>query len=233
MNGSLVLERVRAGYGPVEVLHGMDLVFPAGSVVALVGHNGAGKTTVLRCAAGLVRPRRGRILWGGVDVTRRSPYQRAQSGLTLVPDEHGAFTSLTVAENLSLFGRPRPTEESAGVAVEAFPELEPLLEHRAATLSGGERQMLALSRVLVRPGEVLLLDEVSRGLSSGVTARFYERLRALAHAGRVVVLCEQFLETALAVADLVYVIRRGTVAFAGEPSELDPAHGLYATLGSS
>ena len=220
MTSTLSLVDVRAGYGSVEVLHGVSLAFPAGSVVALIGHNGSGCSTILRCAAGLVRPRSGCVLWDSTDITGYSGFRRTTAGMVFVADEHNVFNTLTVSENLELFGRPQPLETSINAACSIFPELQSLLEQRAGSLSGGERQMLALARALVRPARVLLLDDVSRGLSAAVASRFFAALRARLTADTAIVIAEQFIDTALGVADLVYAVRRGRVAFAGEPSEL-------------
>ena len=220
MTSTLSLVDVRAGYGSVEVLHGVSLAFPAGSVVALIGHNGSGCSTILRCAAGLVRPRSGYVLWDSTDITGYSGFRRTTAGMVFVADEHNVFNTLTVSENLELFGRPQPLETSINAACSIFPELQSLLEQRAGSLSGGERQMLALARALVRPARVLLLDDVSRGLSAAVASRFFAALRARLTADTAIVIAEQFIDTALGVADLVYAVRRGRVAFAGEPSEL-------------
>lgn len=220
MSNALVLESVRAGYGTVEVLHSINLAFPAGSVVVLVGHNGSGCSTVLRCAAGLVRPRSGRVLWDGREITGNSGFRRARQGMVFVADEHNVFNTLKVSENLELFGRPQPLEQTTSIACSVFPELGPLLDHRAGTLSGGERQMLALTRAVVRPARALLLDDVSHGLSASVATRFFGELRERATPGTTIVISEQFVDTALAVADFVYAIRRGRVVFAGEPGEL-------------
>lgn len=220
MSGSLSLVEVRAGYGSVEVLHGVNVSFPAGTVVALVGHNGSGCSTILRCAAGLVRPRSGRIVWDGADVTGYSGFRRTTAGMVFVADEHNVFNTLTVAENLELFGRPQPLRVSIDAACSVFPELGNLLDHRVGTLSGGERQMLALARALVRPARLLLLDDVSRGLSAAVATRFFAALRERLSPDTAMVIAEQFIDTALGIADIVYAIRRGRVAFAGEPGEL-------------
>jgi branched-chain amino acid transport system ATP-binding protein len=220
MTGSLSLVGVRAGYGSVEVLHGVDLSFPAGTVVALVGHNGSGCSTILRCAAGVVRPRSGRIVWDGADITGWTGYRRTTAGMVFVADEHNVFNTLTVAENLELFGRPQSLDTSVDAACSVFPELRDLLDHRAGTLSGGERQMLALARALARPARLLLLDDVSRGLSAAVATRFFAALRERSTAATTTVIAEQFIDTALGIADIVYAIRRGRVAFAGEPGEL-------------
>ena len=217
----------RAGYGPVEVLHGVTVRFPPGSVVALLGRNGAGKSTLLRVLAGTLGLRSGVVRWRGRDITRVPAYARAADGLALVPDEHNVFADMSVRENLELFA----AGGSVDAALEVFPELGARLDQRAGTLSGGERQMVALSRVMLRPAGAILLDEVSRGLSPGVVARLADAVAGLAGPDRVVVIVEQYLHDVLRLADTVYVLRRGEIAFAGEPSELsgsqveDPGQG--------
>jgi len=215
---SLTLELVNAsaGYGPVEVLHRVNMAFPAGSVVALVGRNGAGKSTVMRSLAGLVPLRAGAVLFDGADVTRMSTSTRAARGLTFVPDAHGVFPDLTVRENLEVLGGGRPTE----AVLDIFPELSTRLRQRAGTMSGGEQQMLALSQIFLRPGHAVLVDELSRGLSPAVTERCYAALADLVTPERVVIVVEQYLSEALRLADVVYVMARGEVTFAGEPAEL-------------
>jgi branched-chain amino acid transport system ATP-binding protein len=221
VSGDLSLVDGRAGYGPVEVLHGVTMVFPAGSVVLLVGRNGAGKSSVLRCLAGLLRIRSGTLRWAGQDVTHLTPYQRAKNGMALIPDEHAVFADMTVRENLQLFARSLPLDPALAV----FPELAGRLDQPAGTLSGGEQQMLALSHTFVRPLPVMLLDEVSRGLSPAVTARCYDALAELCRPDRTLVIVEQYIEDVLRLADLVYVLTRGEVTFAGEPGELQPEAG--------
>lgn len=216
MSVQLALVGVRAGYGRVEVLHGVDLALPAGAIVALAGRNAAGKSSILRTIAGTLRARSGQIVWFGTDVSRLSAAERARRGMVFVPDEGAVFTELTVAENLRLFaGR-------AAIAplLATFPELDPLLDRAAGVLSGGERQMLALSRALLRPGAVTLLDEVTRGLAPPAVARLHDAIRSLVSPERTVVVVEQSLQDALDLADIVYVVRRGEVSFAGEPNEL-------------
>lgn len=217
----LELDGVRAGYGPVEALHGVTMSLPFGSTVGVLGRNGAGKSTLLRTVAGLLRVRSGSIRWRGRDITGLSASRRADAGITLVPDRGGVFGSMTVAENLAVFGRSAPFD----AALEVFPELEPLLDQRAATLSGGERQMVALSHVLLRPSPVVLLDEPSRGLSPAAVARISAAIAHIAVSERLVVVVEQYLADVLRLADTVYVMRRGEIAFAGEPGELVPDAG--------
>jgi branched-chain amino acid transport system ATP-binding protein len=216
MTVELSLLGARAGYGPVEALHGVTMAFPAGSMVAVLGRNGAGKSTALRALAGTVRVREGTVWWRGRDITKWTAYQRALAGITMVPDEHGVFASLTVEENLALFAGDDVFDRAMAV----FPELEPLRARTAGTLSGGEQQMLAVARPLLRPGRVVLVDEASRGLASAAVYRLYEALQQLVSADRAVVVVEQYAREVLGRADVVYVLRRGDVAFAGEPAEL-------------
>jgi branched-chain amino acid transport system ATP-binding protein len=222
---TLEIRDLRAGYGQIEVLHGVDLTFPDRATVAIVGRNGAGKSTLLRCVAGLVPQRGGCMQWDGDEIRDRSAYERALAGIVLVPEQRNVFPSLTVRENLELFAHGEPIDP----AVAAFPEIERFLERRAGTLSGGERQMVALSHALLRPAQLLLFDEVSRGLSPAVAARFYDRVVALTGTGRTNVIVEQYLDDALRVADIVYVLRRGEVAFVGEPGELRDATEIAAS----
>jgi branched-chain amino acid transport system ATP-binding protein len=135
------------------------------------------------------------------------------------------FPALTVRENLVLFARGGPIDP----ALDAFPEIRRFLDRRAGTLSGGERQMVALSHALLRPAQLLLFDEVSRGLSPAVTARFYDRVVSLTSPRRTNVIVEQYLDDALRVADLVYVLRRGEIAFVGEPNELRDAAAIASS----
>ena len=226
MTVELELVNARAGYGSVEVLHGVNLALPTGAVVAVVGRNGAGKTTLLRTIAGMLPLSSGTVCWQGRDVKNQTAQHRAMAGMTFVPDENNIFVSMTVRENLALFA----DDASLDPALITFPELKGLLGRRAGTLSGGEQQMLALCRAVLRPGRVVLLDEVSRGLSPIVQPRLYSAIASLVGPERAIVVVEQYLVAALELADFVYVLRRGHVAFAGEPGELQGAT-MAAVLG--
>jgi len=217
MTLELSLRGVRAGYGSVEVLHGIDLDVPAGSITALLGANGAGKSTTLSVIAGLVSLRTGLIEWGGVALTDQSAHARAHAGMLLVPERRGIFPALTVAENLAIFGG---SSDQTQPALAAFPVLAGRLQQPAGTLSGGEQQMLAMSHALLRQPRLLLLDEISRGLAPRVTRELLDVVRRIAAGGCTIVLVEQHLPQALELADLVYVLSRGRVGFAGEPAEL-------------
>lgn len=217
----LRLRDVTAGYGGTTVLRGVDLAVAAGSVVALLGPNGAGKTTLLRVAAGLLRPEHGSVLLGEDDVTRRAPFQRAREGLCLIPEGRGIFPNLSVRENLLLQIPPWRSEHGFEPALEAFPVLGDRLGQTAGSLSGGQQQMLALSRCFLSDPKVVLLDEVSMGLAPRVIDEIFAALVLLSRGGVALLLVEQYVSRALHVADHVYMLARGSVSFSGAPSELD------------
>lgn len=233
---TLTIEKLTVGYGDgAPVLDGLELEVPDGGVVALLGANGAGKTTLLRALLGLVPARSGRVLLDGADLTRLSTEDRVRRGLALVPEGRSVVVELTVAENLRLgalwryAGRKRrgPAREAAvGQMYELF---EPLARRRDAaghTLSGGERQMLALARALVGEPDVLLLDEPSLGLAPLVVAQLLGVLRDQAEAtGLTVLLAEQNVTGALSVADRGVVLSLGEVVADRPAAELaaDPA----------
>jgi branched-chain amino acid transport system ATP-binding protein len=217
MTIALSLREVRAGYGPVEVLHGIDLDVAQGTLTALLGPNGAGKTTLLSVIAGLVPTRRGAIVWDGAEVTGLAPHERAAAGMLLVPESRGVFPGLSVRDNLAVFaGRGASWEP----ALDTFPVLRERLSQPAGLLSGGEQQMLAMSHPLLRRPRLLLIDEISHGLAPQVARALFDVVAGLARDGTTVVLVEQHLSDALRLADVVYLISRGELAFAGEPGEL-------------
>ena len=217
----LTLDALRVRYGPLEALHGVTLDFAEGEVTAVLGRNGAGKSTLLRAIAGYLRASSGRVYWQGSDITRASVGRRAASGVMLIPDEGGVFRTLTVRENLELFADGR----SLTPAFDAFPDLSTLSRRRVALLSGGEQQMLALSRALLAPWRLLLVDELSHGLAPVLSARLHTVLATLttAHPDRSVVLAEPHPREAFALAHRVHVLRRGELAATGSPTDFDPA----------
>jgi branched-chain amino acid transport system ATP-binding protein len=217
MTVELSLRGVRAGYGAVEVLHGIDLDVPSGALTAVLGPNGAGKTTLLSVLAGLLPVTSGTIRWRGRQLQRLPADLRSRSGLVLVPERRGIFGSLSVGDNLEVFAG-RGADFTA--AFEAFPVLEQRLAQPAGSLSGGEQQMLAMSRPLLSQPKVLLVDEISFGLAPRVTHQLFEVVAELARTGTTVVLVDQYLAEVLKLADVVYVLGRGEIAFAGEPAEL-------------
>ena len=215
----LELRDIDAGYGDTLACRQVSLAVPPGAVVALVGPNGAGKTTTLRVASGLVRPRSGQVVVDGVDVTGRKPHERAGLGLCHVPEGRGVFPSLTVRENL-LMQATGSDATAIDRAAEAFPVLGRKLAQAAGTMSGGEQQMLALARAYVTEPRYVLLDEVSLGLAPTIVDEIFDFLHRLAARGASLLLVEQYVGRALALADYVFILSRGRVVFAGEPSEL-------------
>jgi branched-chain amino acid transport system ATP-binding protein len=227
---ALELRGVHAAYERVEVLRGVDLVVAPGQVFALLGPNGAGKSTTLRVISGRMRPRRGEVLVGGRDVTGRAPEKLAREGVCSVPEGRGVFPSLTVAENLRMWtfrgGLKRSEVEEA--AYTRFPRLAERRKQTAGTLSGGEQQMLAMSRALSTQPELLLLDEISMGLAPLVVAELYEIVGQIAKEGFAILLVEQFAATALAVAERAAVMLQGRIEMEGTPDEIGAAAGaLY------
>jgi branched-chain amino acid transport system ATP-binding protein len=216
----LELRQVHAGYGDTTVLRDVTLVVPPGRVVALLGANGAGKTTVLRTVCGLLRPSAGQVRFAGQDVSGWAPHRLVASGICHIPEGRGVFPQLTVRENLALQARVGPTEDAVNVAVEAFPALRSRLSDRAGSLSGGQQQMLALSRAFVSEPKLVLLDEVSMGLAPRIIDEIFEALGRLVEKGTALLLVEQYVSRALGLADYVFVLSRGRVSFCGEPSEI-------------
>jgi branched-chain amino acid transport system ATP-binding protein len=211
----LELRDITAGYGETTVLREVSLSVPAGGGVAVLGPNGAGKTTLLRVASGLLRPRRGRVYLDGADVTTASPAERMRRGLCHIPDPRGIFSSLTVKENLLLQAPKGRAREAADVAVQTFPRLGQRMSQLAGTLSGGEQQMLAVARAYVQEPRVVLLDEVSMGLAPSLVDEIFEFLQRLANNGVALVIVEQFMHRALALAAEVAVMARGSVTLSG------------------
>jgi branched-chain amino acid transport system ATP-binding protein len=223
---ALELSDVRAGYGRIEILRGVDLAVPAGSVVALLGPNGAGKTTTLRAISGTLPVTAGAIRLDGRRIDNRRPSTIASRGLVLVPEGRGVFPSLSVLENLRIAHHAAPADLAGPweawleEITTTFPRLGERLEQLAGSLSGGEQQMLAVSRALVGQPRVVLFDELSMGLAPKFVADLFDRVADLRAAGRTIVLVEQYVTYAMEVADLCYVMAKGRIAWAGEPGEL-------------
>jgi len=215
----LSLLGITAGYGPMTVLRDVTLAVPDGRVVALVGPNGAGKTTLLRVAAGLIRPERGSVRLDGTDLTPLPPHRRLDHGVCLVPEGRGVFPRLTVREHLRLYARQSGRPDGVDETVARFPRLGERLGQAAGTMSGGEQQMLALARAFVTGAPLILADELSMGLAPVVVDDIFEALGALRREGRSLLLVEQYVERAVAVADYVYILGKGNIVFAGEPAE--------------
>jgi branched-chain amino acid transport system ATP-binding protein len=226
---------VTAGYGETVVLRGLSFSVHAGEVVALLGPNGAGKTTALRTASGIIRPSRGIVGLSGINVTNEPPYRRVGRGLCLIPEGRGIFRSLTVLENLKLHsvpGQPGPVAPVDRVLT-VFPALRARLKEPAGRLSGGQQQMLALARAYVMQPKVVLLDEVSMGLAPRIVDVVFEALQSLADTGVAMVLVEQYVTRAIAMADRVVLLNKGAISYDGPPSELDEQQVLRGYLGIS
>jgi branched-chain amino acid transport system ATP-binding protein len=218
---ALAFESITAGYGRTTVLRGITLEVPPASVVALLGPNGAGKTTTLRIAAGTLSPTSGTVSVAAEDVTRMPSHKRARRGVCLIPEGRGIFRSLTVRENLRLAVPPWLNGASIEPACAAFPILGKRLHQTAGTLSGGQQQMLALSRAFLAEPSVVLLDEVSMGLAPIVVDEIFEALKVLTARNISLLVVEQYVHRALELADYVYLMDRGQVGFSGRPGELD------------
>ncbi len=220
----LELRDVRAGYGPVEVVHGVSLSVPTGAVVALLGPNGGGKTTMLNVCAGTLAPSAGEVCFAGEAVTKLSADGRARRGICTVPEGRGIFPNLTVRENLLMATQVGvPMDRIESVAVAQFPRLGSKRKQLAGTLSGGEQQMLALARAFATDPKVLLLDELSLGLAPIVVGELYDKVRELASGGLSILLVEQFARTALPIADAAAVVLQGVIAHQGSPAEMEEA----------
>ncbi|HEY7663106.1 MAG TPA: ABC transporter ATP-binding protein [Xanthobacteraceae bacterium] len=218
----LALENVNAYYGDSHVLRGVSLAVAEGEVVCLLGRNGAGKTTTILTIMGYLKPRPGRILYRDRDITELPPHAVARLGFGFVPQERGIFASLTVRENLTVFARQGA---SGGWTVEKIFQLFPGLRARERNLgfqlSGGEQQMLSIARALMLNPSLLLLDEPSEGLAPMIVQEIIAVLRGLKHEGLAVLLVEQNLRTALALADRHHVMNKGEICFTGTSAELE------------
>jgi branched-chain amino acid transport system ATP-binding protein len=227
----LELRNITAGYGKHIVLRNVDLVVPDRSVVALLGPNGAGKTTLLRVASGLLKPMDGQILIDGEDATGWPPERMSATGMCHVPEGRGIFRGLSVRDNLRLMAPPSVDLAGIDVAAEAFPRLGGRLAQRAGTMSGGEQQMLAMARAYVSSPRLVFLDEVSMGLAPKIVAEIFDHLRRLAAGGAALLLVEQYVQKALALADYVFILKKGRIQFAGESGQLADEHLLTSYLG--
>jgi branched-chain amino acid transport system ATP-binding protein len=223
----LAVEELHAHYGKSHILHGVSLQIDAGEIVCLLGRNGVGKSTTLKSIMGLVRPSRGRVLFKGTAIEGLPPYRVARLGLGYVPEERRIFPTITVRENL-LMGikgsRARNGARENGWTLERvyefFPRLKERERQRAGTLSGGEQQMLTMGRTLMGNPDLLLVDEPTEGLAPMIVEQVDRILHAIHTSGTPVLLVEQSMETALALAERVYVMSKGQIVFQGSVREL-------------
>ncbi|HUY21146.1 MAG TPA: ABC transporter ATP-binding protein [Acidimicrobiales bacterium] len=238
----LELEDVSASYSTYRALFGISLTVPADGIVALVGSNGAGKSTLARVASGLVPASSGSIRVDGEDVTRLSAHRIARRGVAHVPEGRAVFSSLTVEENLTLsflrrVGR-RGTADALGRAYEAFPVLSERRRQAGGTLSGGQQRILSLAKVLAVPPKLLIVDELSLGLAPVIVDQVYDGLVAIHQQGSAVLVVEQQVDRALAIADRAVLLVKGAVAWEGPASDAKPVleagiFGGHASNGSA
>jgi branched-chain amino acid transport system ATP-binding protein len=225
----LELSAVRAGYGRIDVLHGVNLKLSAGEVYALLGPNGAGKSTTLAVASGQIVPSSGSLLLCGRDVTGVTADALARAGVCLIPEGRGIFPNLTVTENLRMatFTGTKFNDVQDRVFSQ-FPRLRERRRQTSGTLSGGEQQMLAMGRALATNPAVLLIDELSMGLAPLIVEELYDHVRQIASSGLSIVIVEQFAHEILGVADLAGIMLHGRIVETGTPAQIaDDLTGAY------
>jgi ABC-type branched-subunit amino acid transport system ATPase component len=221
----LRVENIDFSYGPLQILFDVTVEIPRGSSVALVGTNGAGKSTVLKIASGLLTPDRGTVTFGGNDVTKLSAERRAADGMTLIEGGKAIFPSLTVLDNLRLGGYPffsnrQLLAERLEEALSVFPNLRARVRQPAGTLSGGEQQMVAIGRAMIAGAQLLIIDELSLGLAPVVLEQLVEVIDRFRADGRTLLLVEQSLNVSMALADHTYFMEKGEVLYSGPTSDL-------------
>ena len=226
----LEVEGLRAGYGPAEILFGVSLTLARGEVAALMGRNGAGKSTTLKAIMGLISPRAGRVRFAGRDIAGLAAFRIARLGLGYVPEDRRIFTDLTVAENLEVGRRPAEGRDAwtPERLFEVFPNLASMRHRRAAAMSGGEQQMLAIARTLMGNPAAVLLDEPSEGLAPVILELMADAVLRMKREGIAVLLSEQNFDFAAAVADRAYVIERGEIRYDGSMAALEADSALRA-----
>lgn len=222
----LAINNLTSGYGKKQILNGISLTVKSGDIVALIGHNGAGKSTLLKTIFGLIPIWDGEVILDGMALSPPTPRRLLKSGVAYVPQGNRIFTDLTVGENLKMGGETLANKslvrDGMERALDFFPALKPMLSQRAGILSGGEKQMLALSNALVLSPRLLLLDEPSLGLSPPSVARALRRIEEISTGlDTGVLVVEQKVREVLKIARYVYVIRNGLVSFSGKTHELD------------
>ncbi len=213
----LTLEGLNTHYGTSHVLQGVDLIVPPGRICALLGRNGVGKTTTLRSIMGLVTPTSGRVLLDGVDIAGWPPHQVARAGVAYVPEGRMIFPDLTVIENIKVAERKPAKAWPVARLLELFPSLRERARNKGAHLSGGEQQMLAIARALVSDPKMLLLDEPSQGLAPLVVRELAQVIQVLCASGVTILLVEQNMKLAEAVANELHIMVKGRMAYGASP----------------
>jgi branched-chain amino acid transport system ATP-binding protein len=213
----LVIEGLNTHYGASHVLHGVDLAMTRGRISAVLGRNGVGKTTTVRTVMGLIPPSRGRVRLGDVDITGWQPHRVARAGVAYVPEGRLIFPDLTVIENIRVAARRAATAWPLPKLLELFPSLRERAAAKGSQLSGGEQQMLAIARALVSDPKVLLLDEPSQGLAPLVVRELARVIRLMREAGVTILLVEQNMKLAEAVADELHIMVKGRMVYRAAP----------------
>ena len=216
---------VTSGYGELQILWGPSLALEEGQLTTLVGSNGAGKTTLLRTIVGQLKPWKGQVFFQGRDVSKLTPYAKAELGLIMVPEGRQLFTDMTVQENLEMGATPRRARpkatENLEKVFELFPRLKERAKQKAGTMSGGEQQMLAVARGIMSEPVILMIDELSLGLAPVLTLDLFQSLRKLRREGLTILLVEQNVRMALKVSDYAYVLAEGKLDMQGPSGEVE------------
>ncbi|MBB5217135.1 ABC transporter ATP-binding protein [Parapusillimonas granuli] len=216
----LEVDKINSYYGDSHILFDVSLHVEEHEVVALLGRNGAGKSTTLKSLMGVVQPKSGRILHKGEEVQHLPPFQLARRGIQLVPEERRIFGQITVHENLQLAAMTAPQPRSLDEIYETFPRLAERKRNRGKQLSGGEQQMLAIARAMIRNASIIMLDEPFEGLAPLIVRDLMEVCRKLADGGHTIVIVEQNVRAALSLADRCYLINNGHMVYEGTPAQL-------------
>lgn len=216
----LEVKQLAAGYGHLEVIRDINLMVRPGEVVACIGANGAGKTTTLRAISGMIHARSGRVSFQGKDITNKRSEDISRRGLVHIPEGRGLFPNLTIEDTLRLVSNTIGREPDMAIAYRLFPRLRERRHQAVGTLSGGEQQMVALARAVLARPKLVMVDEMSQGLAPTVVRQLFDIIRVFRDEGIAVLLVEQFVESALDVADRAYIFEHGTVGLSGSAAEL-------------
>jgi branched-chain amino acid transport system ATP-binding protein len=230
---ALEVRNLQVAYGGVHALRDVSITVPPASVVALLGPNGAGKSTTLRTISGVMRSEGGTISFFGKPIHDAPAYRIARMGIIHVPEGRGIFPSLSVRENLDMASTYSDSADAVDQATALFPVLGNRLNQTAGSLSGGEQQMLSLARALMSRPKLLMVDEISMGLAPIIVGQLFDALRTIAASGASLLLVEQYIETALDLADYVYVMEKGCVIDVGEPADMASGSLAAAYLGGA
>jgi urea transport system ATP-binding protein len=224
----LQVDGVNQYYGAAHTLRGVSLAVEKGQCMALLGRNGVGKTTLLKCLMGVLPVARGKVTWNGRDITRLKPHQRAASGIAYVPQGREIFARLTVQENLMMGMATLSAREAATISAEVyelFPVLKEMLQRRGGDLSGGQQQQLAIARALLQRPQLIILDEPTEGIQPSIIKDIGRVIRLLRQRGDIgILLCEQYFDFAHELADQFIVMSRGEVVARGDASEMGSEH---------